>query len=143
MIHLQAAQNAALRLATGSHQMSSVHHLYQEAKMLKVQEHQELLSAQYLVRCLEEHTCHDITEVDPPPTQIMDTFDQASPLYILEMQPAIRRRAPSTHNTVGERHQKPVQEHRAQSLPPPPPINDEETLVKRSQRTTLAELRSG
>ena len=53
----------------GSHQMSSIDHLHQEAKMLKVQEHQKLLSAQYLVGCLEEkHTCHNITKVDPPPS---------------------------------------------------------------------------
>ena len=58
MNHIHVAQNAALKLATGSHQMSSIdhlylhsktlnkvvflllYHLYQEAKMLEVQEHQ-------------------------------------------------------------------------------------------------------
>ena len=44
MNHIQAAQNADLRLATGSHQMSSIAYLHHETKMLKVQEHQELLS---------------------------------------------------------------------------------------------------
>ena len=45
----------------------SIDHLHQEAKMLKVQEHLELLSVQYLFGCLEEqHTCHNITEVGPP-----------------------------------------------------------------------------
>ena len=42
--------------------MSSVDHLHVEAKMLKVSEHLELLSAQYLARCLEpENVCHFIT----------------------------------------------------------------------------------
>ena len=33
--------------------MSSVDHLHAEANMLNVKEHSELLSAQYLARCLE------------------------------------------------------------------------------------------
>ena len=47
---------------TGCHKMSSVDHLHVEAKMLKVREHSELLSAQYLARCLEPgNVCHSIT----------------------------------------------------------------------------------
>ena len=34
-------------------EMSSVYHLHVEAEMLKVREHSELLSPQYLARCLE------------------------------------------------------------------------------------------
>ena len=49
--NIQYTQNEALRIATGCHKMSSVDHLHVEAKMLKVMEHSELLSAQYLARC--------------------------------------------------------------------------------------------
>ena len=42
-----------MRIATGCHKMSSIDHLHTEAEMLKVREHLELLSAQYLARCLE------------------------------------------------------------------------------------------
>ena len=59
---IQYTQNEALRIATGCHKMSSVDHLHAEAKMLKVREHSELLSAQYLARCLEPgNVCHSIT----------------------------------------------------------------------------------
>ena len=51
--NIQYTQNEALRLATSCHKMPSVDHLHVEAKMLKVREHSELLSAQYLARCLE------------------------------------------------------------------------------------------
>ena len=52
-------QNEPLRIATGCHKMSSVDHLGVEANMLKVMEHSELLSAQYLARCLEPgNVCH-------------------------------------------------------------------------------------
>ena len=47
--NIQYTQNEALRIDTGCHKMSSVDHLHVEAKMLKVREHSELLSAQYLL----------------------------------------------------------------------------------------------
>ena len=47
---IQYTQNEALRIATGCHKMSSIDHVHTEAEMLKVREHSELLSAQYLAR---------------------------------------------------------------------------------------------
>ena len=47
-----------MRIATGCHKMSSIDHLHTEAEMLKVREHSELLSAQYLARCLEPGKSH-------------------------------------------------------------------------------------
>ena len=65
--NIQYTQNKALRIATGSHKMSSVDHLHVEAKMLKVREHSALLSAQYLARCLEPgNVCHSITIRETP-----------------------------------------------------------------------------
>ena len=51
---IQYTQNEALRIATGCHKMSSIDYLHTEAEMLKVKEHSELLSAQYLARCLDQ-----------------------------------------------------------------------------------------
>ena len=57
--NIQYTQNEGLRIDTGCHQISSVNHLHVEDKMLKVMEHSELLSAQYLARCLEPgNVCH-------------------------------------------------------------------------------------
>ena len=53
--------------------MSSIDHLHTEAEMLKVKEHSELLSAQYLARCLEpENVCHPITTRATPERQMKE-----------------------------------------------------------------------
>ena len=68
---IQYTQNEALRIATGCHKMSSIDHLHTEAEMLKVKEHSELLSAQYLARCLEPgNVCHPITTRATPERQM-------------------------------------------------------------------------
>ena len=72
---IQYTQNEALRIATGCHKMSSVDHLHAEAKMLKVREHSELLSAQYLARCLEPgNVCHSITTRETPKRRMKETL---------------------------------------------------------------------
>ena len=58
---IQTAQNAALRTATGAHKMASIDHSPPEVK-----DHSDMLSAQYLVNCLEEdHVSHGITIKEP------------------------------------------------------------------------------
>ena len=47
---IQRAQNEALRIITGSHKMSSIDHIHSETKLLQVEDHLNLLSAQYLVQ---------------------------------------------------------------------------------------------
>ena len=65
---IQTAQNAALRTATGAHKMASIDHLHQESLTLRVKDHSDMLSAQYLVNCLEEdHVSHGITIQDQDP----------------------------------------------------------------------------
>ena len=51
---IQYTQNEAQRIATACHKMSSIDHLHTEAEMLKVKEHSEILSAQYMARCLNQ-----------------------------------------------------------------------------------------
>ena len=73
--NIQYTQNEALRIATGCHKMSSVDHLHVEAEMLKVMEHSELLSAQYLARCVEpENVCHSITTSETPKRWMKETL---------------------------------------------------------------------
>ena len=60
--------NATLRTATGAHKMASIDHLHQESLTLRVKDHSDMLSAQYLVNCLEEdHVSHGITIQEPRP----------------------------------------------------------------------------
>ena len=72
---LQIAQNEVLRISTGSHLISSVDHLHAEAEMLPVDDHSELLSAQYLAKCLQPtNVCHNITIRGPPPRRMKNTL---------------------------------------------------------------------
>ena len=72
---IQTAQNADLRTSTGAHKMAGNDHLHQESLTLKVKDHSDMLSAQYLVNCLEEdHVCHGITTQDPRPRPMKDTL---------------------------------------------------------------------
>ena len=72
---IQYTQNEALRIATGCHKMSSIDHLHTEADMLKVKEHSELLSAQYLARYLEPgNVCYPITTRAIPERQVKETL---------------------------------------------------------------------
>ena len=72
---IQYTQNEALRIDTGCHKMSSIDHLHTEAEMLKVKEHSELLSAQYLAKCLEPgNVCHPITTRAIPERQMKETL---------------------------------------------------------------------
>ena len=65
---IQTVQNAALRTATGAHKMASIDHLHQESLTLRVKDHLDMLSVQYLVNCLEEdHVSHCITSQDQYP----------------------------------------------------------------------------
>ena len=73
--NIQYTQNEALRISTGCHKMSSVDYLHAEANMLKVKEHSELLSAQYLARCLEpENVNFSITIREPPKRMMKETI---------------------------------------------------------------------
>ena len=51
---IQTAQNATLKTATGAHKMASIDHLHQESLTLKVNDHSDMLPAQYLVNSLED-----------------------------------------------------------------------------------------
>ena len=72
---IQTAQNAALRTATGAHKMTSIDHLHQESLTLRVKDHSDMLSAQYLGNCLEEdHVSHGITIQEPRPRPMKETL---------------------------------------------------------------------
>ena len=66
--NIQYTQNEALRIANGLP-------LHVEAKMLKVREHSELLSSQYLARCLEPgNVCHSITTRETHKRRMKETL---------------------------------------------------------------------
>ena len=75
MLAIQSAHNEALRIITGSYKMSSIEHLHSETKMIQVEDHLNLHSAQYLVHCLDTGKfCHHITTMDHPPKVMKETL---------------------------------------------------------------------
>ena len=65
---IQTLQNASLGMETRAHKMASIDHLHQESLTLRVKNHSDILSAQYLVKCLEvDHVSHGITIQEPRP----------------------------------------------------------------------------
>ena len=75
MEKIQHTQNEALMIITCSHKMSSIDHLHSETKRILVEDHLSLLSAQYLVHCLDtDNVCHHIPTMDHPPREMKDTL---------------------------------------------------------------------
>ena len=138
---IQRAETEALRIITGSHKMSSIDHINSETSMIQVEDHLNLLSAQYLVQCLDtENVCHHITKMDLPPREMKETI---FPRHYPTVLPLLANNRKDTlhisfvNTAIGNMKDNRVLNNR------PPSINDEETLLPRRQRTTLSQLRSG
>ena len=142
---IQYTQNEALRIATGCHKMSSVDHLHAEAKMLKVMEHSEQLSALYLARCLEPgNVCHSITTRETPKRRMKETLftrhrNTVEPMILADNRKEI------LHAIHTDAVNKAVKDQKKNIVLDdlPHPINDSERDLTRKERATLAQLRSG
>ena len=65
--HWQDLQNAALRTDTGCVKMSKVDHLHTEAKIMPVQQHNEMLLKQFLLATQQaDHPKHCDLDAAPP-----------------------------------------------------------------------------
>ena len=124
--------------------MSSIDHLHSDTKLLQVEDHLNLLSAQYLVQCLDtENVCPHITKMNVPPREMKETiftrhYQTVLPLLANNRKDTLHALHISFVNTAIDN----MKDNRVLNNRPPP-INDEETLLSRRQRTTLSQLRSG
>ena len=67
---LQAAQNTALKIATGCHKIAGTEHVHNETKIMPVKPHCEMLSKQYLLSTqLDSHPVRVDLTLPPPPSQ--------------------------------------------------------------------------
>jgi hypothetical protein len=66
---LQTAQNSGLRLCTGCHLMTDIDHLHTECKVMKVREHCEMISKQFLLSTQKPGHPNRVNLTDPPPPQ--------------------------------------------------------------------------
>ena len=143
--NIQYMQNEPLRISTVCHKMSSVDHLHAEVNMLKVKEHSELLSTQYLARCLEpENVNFSITTREPPKRMMKETLFTRHPSAVEPLMIAKDRKTSlqaihtmAVNQAVTSLGRNVVLDDR------PPAINISEKEFTRKERTTLAQLRSG
>ena len=105
--------------------------------MLKVKEHSELLSAQYLNRCLEpENVCHSITTIDRPKRHMKETLFTRHRNTVEPMMFTADRKA--TFQAINTDSQQRCQERNAVLADCHHPTNNSE----RKERATIAQLRS-
>ena len=134
-----------MKIATGCHKMSSVDQLHAETKMLKAREHSELLSAQYLTRCLEPgNVCHSITTRETPKRRMQETLftrhrNTVEPMMLADNMKGILQaiHTDAVNNAL-------IDQKKIIMLDDlPHPINNSEKDLTRKERVTLAQLRSG
>ena len=124
--------------------MSCIDHLHAETNMLKVREHSELLSAQYLARYLEpENVNNSITTRDPPKRLVKETIftrhrSAEEPMMIAKDRKATLQtiHTMAVNQAVTSLRRNVVLDDR------PPVINISEKELTRKERTTLAQLTS-
>ena len=150
---LQAAQNAALRVVTGCHKIASEDHLHTETRMVKAEEHANLLSAQFLASCYDgRHPCHELSRPRDRlafPREIYTTIGSRHRQWVEgnmvfdpggEMVPQRTRAALHTRcveASLAARGYNRVLGAR------PPGISDKEKRLPRQTRCLLSQLRSG
>ena len=113
--------------------------------MLKVREHSELLSAQYLARCLEPgNVCHPITTRATLERQMKETLCTRHRNTVEPMMVKNDRKA-TLQTLHTDAVDKAVQSHERDVVLDgrPPPIRGSEKDLTRKERSTLAQLRSG
>ena len=103
--------------------------------MLKVKDHSYMLSAQYLVKCLEEdHVCHGITTQEPRPRPMKESLHSRHHSTVL---PILNQhgKPPEYAHTRGRFGYSVLKER-------PPPISDEETEPKTTMHSLTTTVRT-
>ena len=78
---IQKLQNSALRKATSCDKMTSIDYLYEETKMLPVQDHVSLISSQYLARVLQPNNPSHSVVTSPSSSRNMKQLLQSRFLH--------------------------------------------------------------
>ena len=145
---LQLVQNSALRIATGCVVMSAIDHLHAEAKMLKVDEHLDMLCSQFLATCLQPgHASYPVVTADSGPRRKKETLQTAflGQIEHLLEDGCVRdiRVARSEIHTGAVRAAVDGRNPNRVLGAVAPDVNIEELEMGRGARTVLAQMRSG
>ena len=110
--------------------------------MLKVKDHSDILSAQYLVNCLEEdHVWHGITTQEPRPIPMKETIHSRHHSTVLHRLGASRKESLRNLHTHAVDSDTKLMGNNRVLKKRPPPISEQR--LNRRQRCTLSQLRSG
>lgn len=148
---LQTTHNAALRIATGNHQMASKSHLHQECCILPVKDHNDLLSSQYhLATYKHDHPNNHVNKEELAPRSLRKNLSKYKPevmAFLPNYDTSIDDKL--YKHTLKELHTARV-EATISNLEPnrvlkasPPPIAIDEASLPRDTQCTLSQLRSG
>ena len=129
---IQIAQNTALRTATGAHKMASIDHLHQVSLTLRVKNHSDMLSTQYLVNCLEEdYVSHGITIQEPRPRPMKETLHSRHHSTVLPRLDSSRMESHQNLHTHAVDSAIQLHGHNSVLKKRPPPISDEVQRLNR------------
>ena len=114
--------------------MSSIDHLHSETEIIQVEDHLNLLSAQYLVQCLDtENVCHHITKMDLPPREMKETIFSRHNQTVLPLLANNRKTLQALYTSFVNTELDNMKDNSVLNTRPPP-INDEETILSRRKR---------
>ena len=148
---LQRIQNEALRIVTGCHRMSNVHHLHSECRIMPIKDHLQMLCAQFLANAKRVgHVSHDVVSSGPGRRSQRFTLQSkvgavVEPFLVDGVMPAgeYRQAINRIHTTAVSEAISNQTPNRVLGINPPPPIAAEEAQLGRRHRVVLAQLRSG
>ena len=110
--------------------------------MLRVKDHSDMLSTQYLINCMEEdHVSHGITIQEPRPMK--ETLHCRHHSTVIPRLSSNRMENHQNLHTHAVDSAIQLQGNNTVLKKRPPPISDEEQRLSRRQRCTLSQLRSG
>ena len=146
---LQAAQNSALRTATGCVKMTDQDHLHTETKTMPVESHCNMLTKQFcLATYRPDHPNHK-PDIKDPPRKMRQTIYTKHHDQIKHMIPHGGMDMPSYKSGLNRIHTLSVEDVIRNCNPnkilsgPAPPVNKEELQLPRQSRVALSQLRSG
>ena len=130
--------------------MSSIDHLHAETKVLRVEDHLNLLCSQSLAKTMQpSHPSHSTVTSPSGPRNLIKTLQSR---YLPTVEPYLLEGSLPPQNytlTIKSLHTQAVASAITSYSPnrilqsPSPPIAEEEVTLPRPYRTTLAQLRSG
>ena len=124
--------------------MASIDHLHQESLRLRVKDLSNMLSAQYLVNCLEEdYVSHGITIQEPRPSPMNENLHSRHHSTVLPRLGSNRMESHQNLHTHAVDSAIQLQGNNRVLKKRPPPISDEGQRLNRRQRCTLSQLLSG